>query len=175
MVCYLVLAAALLVRTTCGRQPQVVGRYACRAYETKSVAPSKQHRLLSLTGGAQNDYYYYQQDDGDEVDDEDWGEEDDAEYGYQPEPRAAAPSFSPMDFLAGGGGQNRKLGFMLSGGGCLVTLLGITLFFNGLLLKIGNLLFVSGMPLILGPGRTVSYFAHPTRYKTRLVVLKTGL
>jgi hypothetical protein len=70
-----------------------------------------------------------------------------------------------MDLLAGGGGQNRKLGFMLSGSGCVITLVGITLFFNGMLLKLGNLMFVAGMPLIIGPGRTVAYFTNPSRLR----------
>ena len=58
---------------------------------------------------------------------------------------------------------NRKLGILFASGGALFTLLGISLFFNKTLLRMGNLLFMLGVPLILGPGRTAGYFLQPTK------------
>lgn len=120
-------------------------------------------RQLSIRGGVQDNYYY--QGDGDDFDDEYWDDEDDGDYQYLPQEAAPAPGLSAMDLLAGGGTQNRKLGFMLCGSGCIVTLIGVTLFFNGMLLKLGNLMFVSGLPLVIGPSRTVAYFTNPSRLR----------
>ena len=43
------------------------------------------------------------------------------------------------------------------------TLLGISLFFNKTLLRLGNILFLLGIPLTLGPSRTVGYFLQPKK------------
>lgn len=58
---------------------------------------------------------------------------------------------------------DRRIGFMLltTGGG--VTLLGMSLFFNKTLLKIGNLLVVAGVPMTIGPGRAAGYFLQPQK------------
>ena len=58
---------------------------------------------------------------------------------------------------------NRKLGLLFLGGGTVFTLLGITLFFNKTLMRLGNLLFVIGIPLLLGLGRTAGYFLQPRK------------
>jgi len=58
---------------------------------------------------------------------------------------------------------NRKVGLALLSGGAALTLLGVTLFFNKSLLRLGNLLFVAGVPLTLGPGRTAGYFLQPSK------------
>jgi hypothetical protein len=58
---------------------------------------------------------------------------------------------------------NRKIGILLASSGAVFTLLGISLFFNKTLLRMGNLLFISGVPLILGPSRTAGYFFQPTK------------
>jgi Got1/Sft2-like family len=60
---------------------------------------------------------------------------------------------------------NRSVGFGLMGSGGLITLLGISLFFNKTLLRLGNLLFLSGVPVTLGPSRTAQYFLQ--REKSR--------
>jgi len=58
---------------------------------------------------------------------------------------------------------NKKIGTMLLGGGAVFTLLGISLFFNKTLMRLGNLLFIFGVPLFIGPGRTAGYFLQPKK------------
>jgi len=60
---------------------------------------------------------------------------------------------------------NRRVGILLASSGAVFTLLGISLFFNKTLLRMGNLLFISGVPLILGPSRTVGYFFQPNKFR----------
>lgn len=67
--------------------------------------------------------------------------------------------------------QHRNTGLMLSGGGILVTFVGMTLFFNSGLLKLGNLFFLSGLPLIIGPTRFVSFFLKPSRIRATATFL----
>lgn len=59
--------------------------------------------------------------------------------------------------------SNRKLGIIFLSSGAAFTALGITLFFNKTLMRLGNLLFVIGIPLMIGPGRTVGYFLQPKK------------
>mmetsp|Transcript_20253 Transcript_20253/g.43403 ORF Transcript_20253/g.43403 Transcript_20253/m.43403 type:complete len:341 (-) Transcript_20253:234-1256(-) len=59
--------------------------------------------------------------------------------------------------------SNRKVGIILLSSGAAFTALGITLFFNKTLMRLGNLLFVAGIPVMLGPGRTVGYFLQPKK------------
>jgi hypothetical protein len=58
---------------------------------------------------------------------------------------------------------NKKIGMALLGGGAVFTLLGISLFFNKALIRLGNLLFIAGVPLFIGPGRTTGYFLQPKK------------
>jgi hypothetical protein len=58
---------------------------------------------------------------------------------------------------------NKKVGMILLGGGAVFTLLGISLFFNKTLMRLGNLLFIAGVPLFIGPGRTTGYFLQPKK------------
>eukprot|EP00591_Stephanopyxis_turris_P004290 CAMPEP_0195519194 /NCGR_PEP_ID=MMETSP0794_2-20130614/14508_1 /TAXON_ID=515487 /ORGANISM="Stephanopyxis turris, Strain CCMP 815" /LENGTH=314 /DNA_ID=CAMNT_0040648309 /DNA_START=294 /DNA_END=1238 /DNA_ORIENTATION=+ len=58
---------------------------------------------------------------------------------------------------------NKKIGMSFSAGGLLFTLLGISLFFNKTLLRLGNLLFIVGIPLTIGPGRMAGYFLQPKK------------
>uniref|UniRef100_A0A7S2LJI0 Vesicle transport protein n=1 Tax=Skeletonema marinoi TaxID=267567 RepID=A0A7S2LJI0_9STRA len=60
-------------------------------------------------------------------------------------------------------GSNRKLGILFLSAGAAFTILGITLFFNKTLMRLGNLLFVAGVPLMIGTGRTVGYFLQPKK------------
>jgi len=60
-------------------------------------------------------------------------------------------------------GSNRKLGIIFLSSGAVFTVLGITLFFNKTLMRLGNLLFVAGVPLMIGTGRTVGYFLQPKK------------
>jgi hypothetical protein len=42
-------------------------------------------------------------------------------------------------------------------------MLGISLFFNKALMRLGNLLFMAGVPMTIGPGRTAGYFLQPKK------------
>lgn len=42
-------------------------------------------------------------------------------------------------------------------------MLGVSLFFNKSLMRIGNLLFIGGVPMTIGPGRTAGYFFQPKK------------
>jgi hypothetical protein len=61
------------------------------------------------------------------------------------------------------GGANRSIGVPLLGAGGVLTVLGVSLFFNKTLMRLGNLCFVFGSVLTLGPGRTASYFLQPKK------------
>jgi hypothetical protein len=58
---------------------------------------------------------------------------------------------------------NRKIGLPLLGMGVALSLVGISLFFNKTLMRLGNLFFVAGIPMTIGPGRTASYFLQPKK------------
>lgn len=49
--------------------------------------------------------------------------------------------------------------------GVFFFLLGILTFFDSSLLAIGNILFVIGVVLIIGPARTIYFFARPTKIR----------
>jgi Got1/Sft2-like family len=58
---------------------------------------------------------------------------------------------------------NRQIGLPLLGVGAVLTVLGASLFFNKTLMRLGNLFFVAGVPMTLGPGRTAGYFFQPKK------------
>jgi len=58
---------------------------------------------------------------------------------------------------------NRQIGLPLLAAGAVFTLLGMSLFFNATLMRLGNLLFIAGVPVTLGPSRTVGYFFRPEK------------
>eukprot|EP00161_Ancyromonas_sigmoides_P000900 TRINITY_DN10740_c1_g1_i1.p2 TRINITY_DN10740_c1_g1~~TRINITY_DN10740_c1_g1_i1.p2 ORF type:complete len:149 (+),score=50.94 TRINITY_DN10740_c1_g1_i1:23-448(+) len=61
--------------------------------------------------------------------------------------------------------DNQKIGVGLTGAGCLFFVLGTMLLLDRALLTLGNILFVSGVVLIIGPMRAASFFAQPRRRK----------
>ena len=69
-------------------------------------------------------------------------------------------SFSMPDIIRTG---NRKIGLPLLAIGGALTILGASLFFNKTLMRLGNLFFVAGVPMTLGPGRTAGYFFQPKK------------
>ena len=58
---------------------------------------------------------------------------------------------------------DRRIGMALLGAGGVLTMLGISLFFNKALMRLGNLLFMAGVPMTIGPGRTAGYFLQPQK------------
>uniref|UniRef100_A0A7S0UIH9 Vesicle transport protein n=1 Tax=Hemiselmis andersenii TaxID=464988 RepID=A0A7S0UIH9_HEMAN len=69
---------------------------------------------------------------------------------------------SSMDAIAG---DTKKIGIGLTAAGLLFTLLGVVLFFDGALLAVGNLLFLSGVFLILGMERTKNFFFQKSKLR----------
>mmetsp|Transcript_3755 Transcript_3755/g.9842 ORF Transcript_3755/g.9842 Transcript_3755/m.9842 type:complete len:319 (+) Transcript_3755:240-1196(+) len=69
-------------------------------------------------------------------------------------------SFSMPDIISTG---NRKIGIPLLAIGGALTILGVSLFFNKTLMRLGNFFFVAGVPMTLGPGRTAGYFFQPKK------------
>jgi len=81
---------------------------------------------------------------------------------YRSRSSSSSSSFLPSS-LPGIIKPNRKLGFTCLASGTAITFLGITLFFNKTLLRLGNVLFLLGIPLTIGPGRTMGYFLQPKK------------
>ena len=67
-----------------------------------------------------------------------------------------------MDAIAG---DTKKIGIGLTAAGLLFTMLGVLLFFDGALLAVGNLLFLSGVFLILGLERTKNFFFQKSKLR----------
>eukprot|EP00536_Pseudo-nitzschia_multiseries_P001236 jgi/Psemu1/282887/fgenesh1_pg.15_\ len=126
--------------------------------------------LCRVRGGYQGDDYYDDRGYGGGNNNDDYYNDG---YGYDDrgssyDDRGAASdqggggrsSFSMPDIIRTG---NRKIGLpMLAIGGAL-TVLGASLFFNKTLMRLGNLFFVAGVPMTLGPGRTAGYFFQPKK------------
>lgn len=52
-----------------------------------------------------------------------------------------------------------------------MTGVGIVFFFNKALIRLGNLLFVSGIPLFIGPTKTIKFFMNPEKFRATGCVL----
>ncbi|KAI0073371.1 Got1-domain-containing protein [Panus rudis PR-1116 ss-1] len=59
----------------------------------------------------------------------------------------------------------QKIGVALTTFGVGFMLLGVMLFFDGALLALGNLLFLSGLTLIIGPHKTFYFFARKQKIR----------
>ena len=60
---------------------------------------------------------------------------------------------------------NRQIGLALLGSGAVIVMFGISLFFNKTLMRLGNLLFIAGVPMTIGPTRTAGYFLNKEKYR----------
>ena len=58
-----------------------------------------------------------------------------------------------------------KLGVALTGFGCFFTFLGVMMFLDSAMLTLGNLLFVSGVFLVMGKDRCISFFFERSRWR----------
>lgn len=74
------------------------------------------------------------------------------------------PSFIPKVIQKG----DRKTGVMLLVSGFSLTFLGITLFFNKTIMRLGNLLCIAGVLLTMGPSQTISYFVQPEKLRATI-------
>lgn len=100
-------------------------------------------------------------------------EEDDYYYndkGTRPAPPSSRKSASTLSSKLPSVIQHgdRKIGLYLLGSGTAVTMLGISLFFNKTLMRLGNLLFIAGVPMTLGPTRTMGYFLKPEKARATI-------
>ncbi|CCA72439.1 probable GOT1-Membrane protein required for ER to Golgi transport [Serendipita indica DSM 11827] len=59
----------------------------------------------------------------------------------------------------------QKIGVGLTSFGAFFMFLGVMLFFDGGLLALGNILFVSGLTLIIGPQKTFYFFARKNKLR----------
>ncbi|KAG8751509.1 Golgi Transport [Serendipita sp. 396] len=59
----------------------------------------------------------------------------------------------------------QKIGVGLTSFGTLFMFLGVVLFFDGGLLALGNILFISGLTLIIGPQKTFYFFARKNKLR----------
>lgn len=78
----------------------------------------------------------------------------------------------PSKATTSGGGlfQNQKqIGASLLGFGLLFTFLGMMLFFEGNLLRLGNLCIIAGIPLLVGPNRVRQFFSKPSRLQATII------
>jgi len=67
-------------------------------------------------------------------------------------------------------GDNTRIGVLMVGLGLLFLFLGILLFFDSGLLAIGNILFLSGIPFIIGFKQTLRFFDPRRKGKARGVI-----
>jgi hypothetical protein len=102
-------------------------------------------------------------------------EEDYDDYGRGPPPRGRSSSGTSSVVLPKIIQQgDRKIGLLLLATGLSTTILGIALFMNSTLLRLGNLLLIAGVPMTLGPTRTIGYFVKPEKMRST-VCLALGI
>lgn len=65
--------------------------------------------------------------------------------------------------------NQRQLGATLLGIGILLTFMGMMLFFEGTLLRLGNLCMIGGIPLLIGPSRVKGYFLKQSRMQATII------
>lgn len=60
---------------------------------------------------------------------------------------------------------DRRIGSGLLVLGALITMLGMSFLFNKALMRLGNLLFIAGVPMMVGPSRTMGFFLQPEKFR----------
>ncbi len=63
---------------------------------------------------------------------------------------------------------DRKTGLMLLVSGLSVTFLGVTLFFNKMIIRLGHLLCIAGILLSMGLSQTIQYFVQPKKLRATI-------
>ena len=63
----------------------------------------------------------------------------------------------------------RKVGASLLVGGGALTLIGMTLFFERNLLRLGNICVILGIPLLIGPSIVYNFFMQPQRAQATII------
>ena len=83
--------------------------------------------------------------------------------------RGRQPTFLPTGDRGGLFGKPKQIGAALVSLGCLLTLMGVMLFFEGNLLRLGNVLVVLGTPLLIGLDRTRAFFMKKERLNATII------
>lgn len=86
---------------------------------------------------------------------------------------AAANRYMPREqtFATLGGllKNQRQLGAGLLGVGMVLTFMGMMLFFEGTLLRLGNICIIAGIPMLVGPDRVRSFFMKESRMQAAII------
>ena len=105
----------------------------------------------------------------DETYDDDWSGEgyaggDAYDYGRAPPVDAPKQNLDVKGFV-----PDRKTGLIMCAAGAMATMLGISLFFEKNLIRVGNILLVLGAPIVVGPARASRYVLAPAKLRATLV------
>lgn len=153
-----VAASFLAASTARARLAPVGGRFV-------GLAPAaSRRRSLGVRGGSY---------DGDVYEDEWSGDayvnSDRYDYGAPPASPIDGPRRRDLD-LGGLGGlvPDRKTGLIMCAAGAAATMLGVSLFFEKNLIRLGNVLLVSGAPIVVGPARASRYVLNPAKLRGTL-------
>jgi len=143
---------------------RVIKRYGGNSPTIDWSEPQKLH--IDIRGGNSDDPYHSRRDDdshyegnnqGDYYDDDRYRNRDDRDKSYN---RMNSVSNDITKMIKKG---DKRIGISLLGAGLIFTVFGVALFFNKSLMRIGNLLFIAGVPMTIGPGRTAGYFFQPKK------------
>ena len=63
---------------------------------------------------------------------------------------------------------DRKTGLIMCAAGAASTMLGVSLFFEKNLIRLGNVLLVAGAPIVVGPQRASRYVLNPSKLRGTL-------
>ena len=85
--------------------------------------------------------------------------------GYQPKPSGIPGVDGVMALVK----NPKQLGAMMVGVGMLLTFMGIMLFFEGNLLRLGNISTIIGVPLLIGPNRVREFFIKESRMQASMI------
>ena len=65
--------------------------------------------------------------------------------------------------------NQRQLGAALLGIGIILTVLGMTLLFERNLLRLGNISFIAGIVMLIGPTHVTSFFMKESRIQASII------
>ena len=154
--------------------------------KSSSLSTSSSINIIAKRyGPSNNDYDYYKPNKYNNNDDDDRGnyqrnnnrndnDDNDNSY-YDPRSRSRVKegnSGSMFDSIINLSKNKRQLGAALLGIGMILSFLGVMLFFEGNLLRLGNICIILGIPLLLGPNRVRQFFMKESRMQASII---TGL
>lgn len=167
------------VYSAVGRQPHRLSSAVQHRLHSSATSAKLAKSLLARGGGSSSGYSY-----NDDYDD-DWYsnrrdprrhqqqdalDDDDGYYNDSKPQRSSRSSnndsISTLLYKLQHG--DRQLGILLLSSGAGITLVGISLFFNKMLLRLGNLAFMAGVPVTMGPSRTIRYLGRPEKLRATL-------